>query len=338
MIFVTGATGILGRVVVLELLKRGKSVRAAKRKNSNLDEVRESFKFYVENPNELFQKIEWVEVDFESQDSLANALNGIEEVYHCAAMVSFHPKDEKLMYQTNIEGTKKLLYACENSSVKKFLFVSSIAVFDGVNEEGWVDEESDFNPKIDHSSYAISKHFSEMEVWRASAEGLQTVIVNPGIIIGSGNWKQSSGRIFKDLGERSFTFSGGSAYVDVRDVANISVELMEKNVFGERFILISENKKYLEVANFIRNLSGKSASKVIPNSLLKIGIFLNAIFGWLISPLKMVNAMNVKSVTEFNKISNKKITERLNWKFISVEESLTFHFKNYKSSQLKKQH
>ena len=121
-------------------------------------------------------------------------------------------------------------------------------------------------------------------------------------------------------------------------MANISVELMEKNVFGERFILISENKKYLEVANFIKQKLGKPASKLISNYLLKVGVFPNAIFGWLISPLRMVNAMNVKSVTEFNKISNKKITERLNWKFISVEESLTFHFKNYKSSQLKKQH
>lgn len=329
MILVTGATGILGRVIVLELLKRGKTVRAAKRKSSNLEEVKNSFGFYTENPTEFFNKIEWINVDFEDIFSLQKALVGVEEVYHCAAKVSFHPKDKRKMYKTNIEGTKQLLYACENSSVKKFLFVSSIAVLDGFNENGELDESSDFNPKVDHSSYAISKHFSEMEVWRASAEGLNVAIVNPGLIIGSGNWNESSGTLFKELGENAYTFSGGTSYVDVRDVAKISVELMENNIFGERFILISENKKYEEIANFIKQKLGKSATKIIPNGLLKVGVFLNAILGWLISPLKMANKVNVKSVTEFNKISNKKIKEKLNYKFISVEESLAFHLENY---------
>ena len=329
MILVTGATGILGRFIVLELLKRGKTVRATKRKSSNLEEVKDSFGFYTENHTEFFNKIEWINVDFEDIYSLQKALVGVEEVYHCAAKVSFHPKDKRKMYKTNIEGTKQLLYACENSSVKKFLFVSSIAVLDGFNENGELDESSDFNPKVDHSSYAISKHFSEMEVWRASAEGLNVAIVNPGLIIGSGNWNESSGTLFKELGENSYTFSGGTSYVDVRDVAKISVELMENNIFGERFILISENKKYEEIANFIKQKLGKPATKIIPNGLLKVGVFLNTILGWLISPLKMANKVNVQSVTEFNKISNKKIKEKLNYQFISVEESLAFHLENY---------
>ena len=333
MILVTGATGILGRVIVLELLKRGKTVRAAKRKSSNLEEVKDSFRFYTENPTEFFNKIEWVNVDFEDIHSLQNALNGVEEVYHCAAKVSFHPKDKRKMYKTNIEGTKQLLYASENSSVKKFLFVSSIAVLDGFNENGELDESSDFNPKIDHSAYAISKHFAEMEVWRASAEGLNVAIVNPGLIIGSGNWNESSGTLFKELGENAYSFSGGTSYVDVRDVAKISVELMENNIFGERFILISENKKYEEIANFIKQKLGKPATKIIPNGLLKVGVFLNTILGWLISPLKMVNKVNVQSVTEFNKISNKKIKEKLNYQFIFVEESLAFHLENYKKDR-----
>ena len=130
-------------------------------------------------------------------------------------------------------------------------FVSSIAVLDGLNENGELDESSDFNPKIDHSAYTISKHFSEMEVWRASAEGLNTVIVNPGLIIGSGIGKKQR-NFFKGL-EKWLYFSGGTSYVDVRDVAQISIELMEKNIFGERFILISENKKYEEIGFIKKN-------------------------------------------------------------------------------------
>lgn len=123
----------------------------------------------------------------------------MEEVYHCAAKVSFHPKDEKEMYHTNVKGTENLLYACDSSGVEKFLHVSSIAVLDTFNEKGELDETSDFNPKEEHSAYAISKHLSEMEVWRASAEGLNTIIINPGMIVGSGNWGNSSGDIFPTL-------------------------------------------------------------------------------------------------------------------------------------------
>jgi nucleoside-diphosphate-sugar epimerase len=332
-ILVTGATGILGRVIVLELLKRGKKVRACKRPTSNLEEVRESLKFYTENPDEFFQKIEWIDVDFQDIESLQEALIGVEEVYHCSAKVSFHPKDKEEMYQTNIEGTKQLLYACGSSSVKKFLFVSSIAVLDGLNENGELDEDSNYNPKNAHSAYSKSKHFSEMEVWRASAEGLNVVIVNPGLIIGSGNWEQSSGTLFKQMEDGSYTFSGGTSYIDVRDVAKISVELMEKNIFGERFILVSEDKKYKEVSDFIRTNLGKPKAKVLPKWVLEIGVALNFFFGWLVSPLQMANKVNIKSVTEFNKISNRKIKEKLNFEFISVEESLAFHVENYKDSK-----
>lgn len=134
-------------------------MRACKRPTSNLEEVRESLKFYTENPDEFFQKIEWIDVDFQDIESLQEALIGVEEVYHCSAKVSFHPKDKEEMYQTNIEGTKQLLYACGSSSVKKFLFVSSIAVLDGLNENGELDEDSNYNPKNAHSAYSKSKHF-----------------------------------------------------------------------------------------------------------------------------------------------------------------------------------
>ena len=332
MTLVTGATGILGRVIVLELLKRGKTVRATKRKTSNLEEVRHSFKFYTENPDEFFNKIEWVDIDFDDIHSLKIAVNGVEEVYHCAAKVSFHPDARKKMYRTNIDGTKNLLYACENSSVKKFCFVSSIAVLDGFNENGMMDEDSDFNSKLEHSAYAESKHFSEMEVWRASAEGLNVVIVNPGMIIGSGNWNESSGLIYENF-TKGFTFSGGTSYVDVRDVAKISVELMEKNIFGERFILISENKRYSEMTNFVRNKLGKSTPKILSKSVLNFAKILNFCFGWFIPSLKMANKVNIDSVTNLNPVSNQKIRERLDYEFIPVEESLDFHLKNYRQDK-----
>ncbi|WP_172279500.1 NAD-dependent epimerase/dehydratase family protein [Chryseobacterium sp. LAM-KRS1] len=329
MVFVTGATGILGRVIILELLKKGKKVRAAKRRTSNLNEVKHSYQFYTENSDDFFNKIEWVDVDFDDMNSLEDALKGVEEVYHCAAKVSFHPQDEKEMYHTNIKGTENLLFACEGSSVTKFLHVSSVAVLDGYNEKGELDEESDFNPKVDHPAYAISKHLSEMEVWRASAEGLKTIIINPAIIIGSGNWNQSSGELFSTFEKNNFTFSGGSSYVDVRDVARISVELMENNIFGERFILVSENKRYAETGNYIRKKLGLKNARILSKAELNAGRIANILFGWLIPQLKLVTKSNIESITSFNTISNEKIKQKLNYQFIPIEESIDFHLNNY---------
>ncbi|AZA84707.1 NAD-dependent epimerase [Chryseobacterium lactis] len=329
MVFVTGATGILGRIIVLELLKRGKNVRASKRPGSNLNEVRHSYSFYTENPDDFFNKIEWVDVNFDDSDSLQTALKGVEEVYHCAAKVSFHPKDEKEMYHTNIKGTESLLFACEGSEVKKFLHVSSVAVLDNFNEKGELDEDSDFNPKLEHSAYAISKHLSEMEVWRASAEGLNVIIINPGMIVGSGNWSQSSGELFSTFEDNGFTFSGGSAYVDVRDVAKTAIELMENNIFGERFIIVSENKKFTELAKQIRTRLGLKDAKVLSQSVLNIGRLANTLFGWLIPKLKMVTKSNIEAISSFNTISNHKVTEKLNYQFIPIQESIDFHLNNY---------
>ncbi|OCA79051.1 NAD-dependent epimerase [Chryseobacterium contaminans] len=329
MVFVTGATGILGRIIVLELLKRGKSVRASKRPGSNLNEVRHSYSFYTENPDDFFNKIEWMNVDFDDIDSLRDALKGVDEVYHCAAKVSFHPKDEKEMYHTNIKGTENLLYACEGSDVKKFLHVSSVAVLDNYNEKGELDEESDFNPKLEHSAYAISKHLSEMEVWRASAEGMNIVIINPGMIVGSGNWTQSSGELFSTFEDNSFTFAGGSAYVDVRDVAKTAIELMENNIFGERFIIVAENKRYADLAKQIRTRLGLKEAKILARWQLNIGKWANTLFGWLFPKLRMVTESNIEAISSFNTISNHKVTEKLNYQFIPIQESIDFHLNNY---------
>jgi nucleoside-diphosphate-sugar epimerase len=335
LVLVTGATGILGRVIVLELLKKGKKVRATKRASSNVQEVKHSYFFYTENADEYFNQIEWVDVDFSDSFSLENALKDVSEVYHCAAKVSFLPKDAKEMYQTNIENTKKLLYACEGSSVTKFCHVSSIAVLDGLNENGELDEESDFNSKLEHPAYAISKHWSEMEVWRASAEGLNTLILNPGIIVGSGNWENSSGELFSTFEKNAFTFSGGTSYVDVRDVAKIAIDLMGKNIFGERFILISENKRFAEIGNKIRKQLGLKDAKVLSQTKLNLGRLANILFGWAIPKLKIVTKSNIESVSTFNTISNRKIKEQLDYQFIPVSESIDFHLNNYKKDKNK---
>jgi len=331
MILVTGATGILGRVIVLKLLEKGLSVRATKRPCSNLDDVRESFSYYVEDENlskKYFNEIQWIDLDFSDLDLISEALEGVREVYHCTGMVNFNSKDFNEIYNVNSIFTKNLLYACENSSVEKFCFISSIAVLDKLNESGELDESSDYDVNLNHSYYAKSKYLAEMEVWRASAEGLKVVIVNPGVILGSGNWNGSSGRIFDFFSRNRYTFSGSTSYVDVRDVARISINLMDRNIFSERFVVVSENFTYKEFSQIIRNKLNLSNPKVIPNYLLnfvKIFRFLSFIF----PKFRLLNKSNIETVTSNNKVSNKKVKNILDYEFISVNDSIDFHLENY---------
>ena len=168
-----------------------------------------------------------------------------------------------------------------------------------------------------------------MEVWRASAEGLNVVILNPSVIIGSGNWDSSSGRMFAELSKLPYTTNGTTSYVDVRDVANIAIQLMDKKVFAERFIVNSDNIDNQWVANKVRETVGKAEVKNISKSVLNFGRILNLLLGWLIPSLRMANKANIEALTSESKISNKKIIDQLQYQFIPVEESIDFHLNNY---------
>lgn len=329
-VLVTGATGIVGRTLMFQLISAGKTVIGLRRSGSNLSDVAQTFSDYDPNNGKaLFESIIWKEADLHQPESLQPLLTGVSEVYHTAARVSFDPKDDKELVKTNVEGTRNLLYAVQDSAVKKFCFISSIATLDGQNAQGEVDEEQYFNPKLLHSEYQRTKFIAEMEVWRASAEGLNCVIVNPGMIIGSGNWHSSSGVLFQTALESPFAFSGGTGYVDVRDVAAAAIELMEENIFGERFLLVSENWRYKDFYDEVRRLSNVKPVKILPSLILKTVRFVAPVFAPFFKVMRMATRANLQSVSTFTPISNEKIKSRIGFEFIPVNESIKFHFENY---------
>ena len=97
-----------------------------------------------------------------------------------------------------------------------------------------------------------------MEVWRASQEGVDVVIVNPGVILGSGFWNSGSGKLFTQVynGFKFYT-EGVTGFVSVQDVVKPMILLMNSDVKNERFILISENKSFKEIFFLIADAFGK---------------------------------------------------------------------------------
>ena len=234
LILVTGGTGFLGAYLLRMLVQQGMRVRALRRPDSPTDLVQD-----------LAGQVQWSTGDVTDVLGLEAAFEGVTHVFHCAAMVSFHPRDVHRMMQINVEGTANVVNLSLHHQVKKLVHVSSIASLGRTKERPQLDETAKWVTSKANSHYAISKYLSEQEVWRGQAEGLATAIVNPAIILGSGFWDQGSARFFKqvDAGLK-FVPMGRSGFVDVRDVAAFMIRLMESDVDGERYILNAEDAEF----------------------------------------------------------------------------------------------
>ena len=256
---VTGGTGLVGSHIILDLLSDGQKVRALKRDRSNLQTIESIFDFY--NKNELFHKIEWVDGDILDVPSLEAAMDNVEHVYHSAALVSFHKKHQKMMYEVNVKGTYNVVNQALSSKVKKIGHISSIAAL-GRNSSHHYTEENKWNNDKNNSYYAITKYGAENEIWRGIHEGIPAVIVNPGIIIGPSNWNRSSTTLFKNIhkGLKHYT-TGVNGFVDVRDVSKAIISLTQSTTHSEKYILVGENLSYKEVFEEI----AKCLDKPIPN-------------------------------------------------------------------------
>ena len=250
-ILITGATGLLGSHLTKQLLQKNKKVKALYRN--------ESSKISFEENDNL---IEWVKGDILDIPSLEDAMQGVKEVYHCAALVSFNPKRKKELFKINVEGTANVVNTCINFGVKKLVHVSSVAALGRIREDVTIDETMNWTQETSNSEYGRTKYLAEMEVWRGIAEGLQAVMVNPVIILGAGDWTKGSSEIFKSVYNEFPWFTNGSTgFVDVDDVAKAMILLMESEVSAERFILSAENKIYGDLFNLIADNFAKKHPK-----------------------------------------------------------------------------
>lgn len=254
---ITGATGLLGTHIMLELLQNGRQVRALKRPGSKLQIVHDVFEFYAPGKN-LHQQIEWVEGDVMDVESLLDAMAGVEYVYHTAAVVSYHRKDWDEMYKVNVHGTANVVNAAYKAGIKKLCHVSSIAALGKVNPGQWITEAEEWKDSGLNTHYGISKHASEMEVWRGVQEGLEAIVVNPGFIIGPGDFSRSSASVFSKLDEgMSYYPPGGTGFVCATDCARAMRLLMDTDVSGEGYILVGENLSMQELFQAISKQLGK---------------------------------------------------------------------------------
>lgn len=203
-------------------------------------------------------QIEWIEADILDVPALEDAFQGIQQVYHCAALISFDPKDRKKMLTVNSEGTSNVVNAALDANIEKLIHASSIAAIGRPKVGATISETTKWERSKYNSNYAISKYLAEQEVWRGWAEGLNVGVVNPAIILGGGRWDEGPLKLFKLVwNEFPFYPAGSSGFVDVRDVARFMIQLMESDIDGQRYLLSSQDSPIQEVMNRIATFCDK---------------------------------------------------------------------------------
>lgn len=248
-ILVTGGTGFLGSYIIKALIEKGHAVRALRRRDAKLP-------FYI--PPSIFDKVEWVEGDILDVLSLEEAMEDIDTVIHSAAVVSFQPKDRKRMYQVNVEGTANVVNMALEKNARRLVHISSVAALGRTAHGGHVNEDKKWEESRVNTHYAKSKYLAEMEVWRGEGEGLSTIILNPGTILGYGDWNIGSCAIFKSMYNEFPWYSPGiNGFVDVEDVAAVTLLLMESGISGQRFIVNSDNWPFKRLLHTMADSFGK---------------------------------------------------------------------------------
>ncbi len=255
MILVTGGAGLVGKELIKQLLAKGNAVTAIYNKTQL-----PSFN------SPLLQQVQCNILDVVGLEEIMQQHN-IQQVYHCAAIVTFNPARRSELYKVNIEGTANVVNAALTTGVKKMVHVSSVAALGRIRENEAITEKMNWTEETSNSNYGKSKYLAEMEVWRGIAEGLDAVMVNPTMVLGDGDWNAGSSQMFKTVyNEFPWYSEGVTGYVDVRDVAKAMTALMESNISGERFIISAEDRSFKEVFTLMAKAFGKKPphKKVTP--------------------------------------------------------------------------
>ncbi len=338
MILVTGGTGFLGSHLIFSLLQAGKKVRAIKRKSASFDIISRVFDFYRKDFQSVGDTIEWVEADVTDVYSLEEALEGVMDVYHAAAIVSFQPGDEKRMEVVNVKGTANLVNACINKNIRKLCHVSSIAAIGRADNNEVIDENVVWKASRRNSNYAISKYGAEREVWRGIEEGLNAVIINPSIILGPGEINSGSTRLIATV-EKGLKFytPGINGFVDVRDVVNAMVQLMGSDITGKRFIVSAENLAYKDLFGFIAD----SLEKLPPR--YEAGKWMSELY-WRVEKARsfitgknpLVTRETARTANNFYLYSGEKLASIINFQYTPICESIAdacnYHLKKKNAS------
>ncbi len=324
MILVTGSTGLLGSHLLVELTLHDFKIRASYRNKAKIQEVEKLFQFYHKSQaKELFSKIEWIKCDLLDLSELNELFRDVEFVYHCSGKVSFCKTDFNACFRNNREVTANIVNYCLHSNVKKLCYVSSTAAI-GNNPNGLTTELDKWANGKTISGYSVSKFSAEKEVWRGIEEGLNAVIINPCVILGPGDWNESSLTIFKTA-KRGISFfpSGRNAIVDARDVAKSMRLLMRSDIHSERFLCVGLNITFQDLfSELCLQFGNKAPSIYVPRWLTLIVSTISETFNRITGKKSGLSVETAYSAYKSIEYDNSKLKNAIEIEFHKLDETI----------------
>ena len=267
-VLITGATGFIGNHVTRLCLERGDDVRVMVMPGEDRSPLQG-------------MDVEFVEGNLLDPESLVRAAQGIQQLYHLAALFAIWTKDPDLHFKINVDGARSMMEAAKAAGVEKIVFTSSVAAIGIVGNGGFATEETAFNSWPWASEYILSKFISHQMVKGMVSDGLPVTMVMPGMPFGPGDRMPTptGTMILRTLeGKMKNYWDGGVCAVDVRDVAAGHVLAMEKGRIGESYILANKdgnmpNKELLTVIGKIAGVSNVAQTEVSGNVMLRVAKF-----------------------------------------------------------------
>lgn len=321
MIAVTGSTGLLGSYIVRKLVSSNTAFVALKRKDSDVSLL-----------NDLKEKITWRDVEITNPVSVEEAFSGATGVIHTAAYVSFNPRKAKTIFEINTEGTRNVVNACLENNINRLLHISSVSALGRQKGQTILSEENKWIESGINSNYGESKYQAELEVFRGQEEGLSTVILNPSVILGYSNWDKSSTQLFKYVwNQRPFYINGSLNFVDVRDVADIALQLFNSSIESERFILSAGSMPFKTFFDKVANEFQKKGPSIKVNATLaKFLARLESGRTWLTGSEPIITRETARLVDTFFQYDNQKVKKALNFNFQTIDNTLLWCCEEYK--------
>jgi dihydroflavonol-4-reductase len=318
-ILITGATGYIGAQLVFGLLRQfGATVRCRVTVRSGSDSA-------------IFDSlpVEIVRADLHDPMAIIEAVQGAEVVFHCAGLIAYTGNFRNRLYETNVIGTRNVVNACLAANVKRLVVTSSIAAI-GADEGLESNEQSTFNERQRRNPYMESKHLAELECLRGVAEGLDVVMVNPGVVIGSGEGKNAPGSSSNEVlrmiyqGKLPFCPVGGTGFVDVRDVTDAHIAAWQKGTCGERYIIVGESLTFRELFAHIKALPGSRAkSPVMVSGALAVAVGAGGEFWSLLTGRpSFISLESIKQASQETRYSNRRSMQELSITYRSFADTL----------------